>query len=90
MNTNSRGGPGMGSSRSNTRNSTEPTRHNKETKYEFTPHTAGRHQPVTYDTVKEYFTRNTERITERIRSIREPQKGRRQRNTNKETNTTYC
>ena len=55
MDTNGRGGPGMGSSRSNTRNSTEPTRHNKETKYEFTPHTAGRHQPVTYDTVKEYI-----------------------------------
>jgi hypothetical protein len=54
MNTNSRGGPGKGSSRSNTRNSTESTTYNKETKYECTPHTAGRHQPVTYDTVKEY------------------------------------
>ena len=53
MNTNSRGGPEMGSSRSNTRNSTEPMRNSKETKYEFTPHTVGRHQPVTYDTVKE-------------------------------------
>ena len=55
MNTNSRGGPGMGSSRSNTRNSTEPTTYNKETKYEFTPHTVGRHQTVTYDAVKEYI-----------------------------------
>ena len=55
MNTNSRGGPGKGSSRSNTRNSTESTTYNKEKKMEFTPHTAGRHQTVTYDTVKEYI-----------------------------------
>ena len=54
----------MGSSRSNTRNSTEPTTYNKETEYEFTPYTTGRHQPVTYDKVKEYILQEIQRELE--------------------------
>ena len=55
MNSHGRGRQGSGSNRSNTRNSTEPTVYNKEkhTKVEFTPHTAGKHESVTYDTVRE-------------------------------------
>ena len=50
-----RGRPGRGSTRPNTQNSTETTTHNKETKTEFTLHTTGKHQSVTYDTVKEHI-----------------------------------
>ena len=54
----------MGSSRSNTRNSTESTTYNKVTKMEFTPHTVGRHQTVTYDTVKEYILQEIQKELE--------------------------
>ena len=50
-----RGRAGRGSGRSSTYGGKSTTTEYKKQTMEFTPHTAGKHQSVTYDTVKEHI-----------------------------------